>query len=170
MLAFERFQEGHHYLSEKLFIPLEHGAVAAYYGNGHSILDILTVNRNSFIDRLQFTSDEAYADRIVYLLRHPKELQRMQEEPVFYNVEMAQKRALFMVHVGNTTEEWNPELYRAFRESEKFKKFINAKRITYRAYGVNPVSIVKHVLNITSLVRVHDPDSCVDIEVSGCCP
>ena len=95
MLSFERYQNGSDYLSEKLFLPLEHGAIPAYFGNGQKIIDMLKVNRKSYVDRSDFESAEAFADKIIDLLRHPEELQRMQNEPVFHDPEMAFKRILF---------------------------------------------------------------------------
>ena len=169
MLSFERFKHGHHYLSEKLFLPLEYGAVPAYYGNGHTILDMLNVNTKAFIDRLDFESDEAFADKIVHLLHHPEELQRMQDEPAFHDVETARKRVMFLHPVGKIGEEGNPELYKILRENDRFKKFINGANIKIRATGVDYGGLVKHVLNISSIQNVTDPDECVDIEVHGCC-
>ena len=169
MLSFERFQLGHHYLSEKLFMPLEHGAIPAYFGNGHSILDMLTVNRNAFLDRIEFSSDEAFADEIVDLLRHPDKLQKMQQEQIFHDLEMAKKRILFIAQLDKSNQEWNPELYHALRENAKFNRFINATNVRIRSSGVNNVEIIKHVLNLSSIDYVHDPAACVDIEVNGCC-
>jgi hypothetical protein len=170
MLAFERHQPGVHYLGEKIFLPLEYGAISAYFGNGHEYLDLLRVNRRSFIDRSAFPSDDEFAENIVHLLRYPKELQKMQEEIVFFDPVMAWKRIFYFEVPELMGEAGAPELYRALRNIEKFRKLSNRSGLKVRTGGNGgQINIIQHILNITSIVHVKDENDCPELEAFGCC-
>lgn len=97
MIAFERFEQGHEYLSEKLFIPLEYGAVPAYYGNGHRLMESLTVNPKSFLDRTKFPNDQAFAEHIVSLLFKIKMNYRRYRTSLYFWILSSLKSAYFII-------------------------------------------------------------------------
>jgi len=69
VVAFERFQPGMEYLSEKPFLPVRFGAVPLYYGNGQRLAASQGVDVLPWIDRADSPSDEAFAERVVTLAR-----------------------------------------------------------------------------------------------------
>ena len=173
MLAFERFSEGYEYLSEKLLLPMEYGAIPAYRGNGHQWIDWLSINREAFIDRNSFSSDEAFAKGIVELLRDPQRMDRMQHAKAFVNLQDAKDRIFFFNEPFKIGEKGYPALVEYVRNNPLFKRLMNKQVVTY----YNPRSIasiewLRFMLNAGEMRRVTDPAEFdkADIEFDWCCP
>ena len=60
ILAFERFDEGHPYLSEKANLAFQHGAVPAYHGNGTQIMEnIIGIDSQSYLNLSDLNAEDA---------------------------------------------------------------------------------------------------------------
>lgn len=169
VLAFERYYDKKlAYLSEKLFHGFENGAIPAYHGTGEPWIDLLTVNRNAFINRASFDSDEAFAHGIVALLRNTQKIQRMQEEHVFTDIRNAKYRALFW---KNATAEGSPELTRFINTSPSFAPLRKRRILTYystRANRLVPPHVLQYLFEPQYLKRVYIPYG-ADLYITGCC-
>lgn len=71
IIAFEFSEKSpqSHYLSEKPFMPLVHGGLPLYRGNGQGLWTQLGLAPQKLIDRDRFDSDRAYIDEVVRILR-----------------------------------------------------------------------------------------------------
>jgi hypothetical protein len=82
VLAFENYTPGVEYLSEKPFLALEFGGVAAYCGNGQRLLRDLGTNVDKLID-VTGNVPEVAAERVLRLLQNHQELDRLSVSDAF---------------------------------------------------------------------------------------
>jgi len=161
------------YLSEKLFIPMNYGAIPVYRGNGHQWFDQLTVNHEAFLDRANYKSDEELGHAIVNLLRNSTRMLQIQREPVFKDESVAYKRANFYLYPEEIGKEGIPEIYEFVRSSERFARVLNKSVLTYsipytRVKTKAQGGILKVLFGADKVVR--RDDQCADVEFDWCCP
>lgn len=172
ILAFERATPGLDYLGEKLFLPLYYGAIPAYRGNGHRLMDKLTLNRKSFIDRNSFASDEEFAKGIVALLKDEKRLEEIQREPIYENYPVAAARMNFWNDPERYAEKGIPEILKFIKNSPRFRPFLNRDVIYYWTprEDHNVEKVVKVLLNARNVVKLPNARANeADVEVDRCC-
>jgi len=169
VVAFERYLPGKTYLSEKVFMPMEHGAIPIYRGNGHKWMDLLSVNRKAFLDRNDYRTEEDFARAVVDLLKDNERMLAMQREPVFTDESMAYKRVMFFKNPGAIGENGIPELYRYVRTEPKFAHLLN-KQVLAVWIPLVPVAddIFKVLFNVSRVVRLKSAE-CADAEFDWCC-
>ena len=172
MISFERFYHNMDYLSEKLFIPFEYGAIPVYMGNGHSIMDLLTVNRRAFVDAKNYRTVDLLADELVRLLQHPVELQQMQNEPVFLDWQQAYNRIRFVFSPLEIGEKGAPELYKIIESSDRLRGLKDRPTLSYyrlRERPPNATYMLMTMFNAGKVVEVNPLSKCPDIILDWCC-
>lgn len=80
ILSIDNYNNNNLYLSEKFFIPLAYGAIPAYIGNGQSFIEWNEINKECYLDRINYESDEAFAYAIVDVLKNQQKLEYMQQQ------------------------------------------------------------------------------------------
>ena len=177
MLAFERFTPGAHYLSEKLFIPLEKGSVSAYFGNGYEYMDQLTVNRKAFIDYGRFNNIDLFADEIIRLLRTPDELQSIQDEHVFEDPDLARQKIMFVTKpLEADIDKAAPELRTIIRHTERLQALTKRRELTFQSLTSHGPSDEGKAALLSTLFSSPDigrpkvaTEICPDILLDWCC-
>jgi hypothetical protein len=173
VLAFERHTKVHNYLGEKLFLPLEYGAVPVYAGNGHPWMKLLGVNPNALLDRAQYESDNAFAEAVVGLLKDPQRLDTMQSQPVFRNVTLASGIVKMYVDPLKTGATSYPDLFARIQSTPKLRRLYGRKLITFSTSSGDPFNvqtIVKGLFHAKYAVRLERADEeDADIVVYRCC-
>lgn len=79
ILSIDNYNDDNIYLSEKLFIPFAYGSIPAYIGNGQKFIKWADINTESYLDRINYSSDQEFAYAIVNLLRNKELLKYMQQ-------------------------------------------------------------------------------------------
>ncbi len=171
MLAAENYNDDHIYLSEKFFLPITHGCIPLYIGNGDVFLqDQLNVNKNSYLTRKDYDSDQAFADAIVNLLKNPNKLKEMQRANPFTTME-GLNRIKFWANGPKQIGYWGaPELINYLRKT--YPEFYNKDEITWKT-GYNHLNDNVHYLGELLTLAFDRParrvDEKEDVSFIFCC-
>ena len=148
MLAFDNFVEEERYLSEKVLFPMMNGAVSAYYGNGQDAMDMIGLNREKIIDRLDFQSDREFANALLDVASDKDKFNRLTAKPNF-------TKDL----CGESNDELYKDVIRAAGNSNRIREFTESEicaqgvRIQNRSAFLPTASSSKNIVSAENIVR-----------------
>lgn len=162
ILAVENYNDDHIYLSEKFFLPITHGSIPIYAGNGDVFLqDQLNINKNSYLTRKDYESDQAFADAIVNLLKNPNKLKEMQQADPFTTTEGLNRINIWSDGPKQIGYSGAPELIDYLRKT--YPEFYNKDEITWNISGpINHFTNNEHHLSELITLTFDKPSRKVD--------
>lgn len=165
ILSIDNYNDDNIYLSEKFFMPLAYGAIPAYIGNGQQFIEWASINKECYLDRINYVSDEEFAYSIVNLLKNHKNLEYMQQK------KEGDRDKLNFWFSGPLSigEKGFPELITYMRNNFNFS---NKNEITYKVdyHHMNKnVHYLGELLSITFKKPAKQVKDDADVIFSFCC-